>query len=492
MAVEHSQRAADTRPAAVLTVIAAAVLGASTWFAWWLPIALAGLFFGVLFAATWIRWIARRDARAAIALWLVFALNRSVALLVPAALSNRLLYLDDICLATAIFVLVVTGSRFRPGTREMTVAYVGLGVYAVSGVTGAVLAGTSRSTALLGAWLGLKLLVCLLVASQFRWRDRDIRLAAVVVLTLIVVVLGVAILQAVSPGSITAALGLKTETRLGRNVITSIFRKPAQYSTFMVFALAVLLAAYPLNPRRIGAAGVVGASALLSLRLKALIDLVALVSARVGVSPQRSVRARFPLIVLLGGMTAAYLAAGLLRERLGVLFGFGNESARQMLYKAGARIALDHFPVGGGFGSFGSEASISDYSPLYSQYGLSGTYGFRANAPIFLHDASWATVLGETGLAGLAGFVIAVAALLVSAWKKARRSGIGRRSDVARASLLFGLAFVSDSLTSPQLFAGFSCFTLAMLLAMSSGDPTTSVPAGDRAVARSTVAGAVA
>jgi hypothetical protein len=198
------------------------------------------------------------------------------------------------------------------------------------------------------------------------------------------------------------------------------------------------------------------------------------------------------LIVLLGGTTAAYLAAGLLRERLGVLFGFGTESARQMLYKAGARIALDHFPIGGGFGSFGSEASISDYSPLYSQYGLSGTYGFRPSAPIFLHDASWATVLGETGLAGLVGFVIAVAALLVSAWKNARRSGIGRRSDVARAALLFGLAFVGDSLTSPQLFAGFSCMTLATLLTMTSGDPTTNVPAGDRAVARSAVAGAAA
>jgi hypothetical protein len=204
------------------------------------------------------------------------------------------------------------------------------------------------------------------------------------------------------------------------------------------------------------------------------------------------VRARFPLILLLGGTAAAYLAAGLLRARLGVLFGFRDESARQILYKTGALIARGHFPIGGGFGSFGSEASTLDYSPLYSEYGLSGTYGFSADAPIFVHDAAWATVLGEAGLAGLAGFAIAVAALLVSVWKTARRSGVGRRSDVARAALLFGLAFVSDSLTSPQLFAGFSCMTVATLLSMASGDPATSAPASARAAAQPAVAGSVA
>jgi hypothetical protein len=452
----------------VATVVLAAALGAVTWFAWWWPFALVVACVAVASAAMWIRWIVRRDARAVVALWLIFALNRSLALILPPGLYKVTLSLDDIALAVALGVLLMTGARLRPGTRAMTVAYIGFGVFLVSGVVGAAAAGSSVTVTVLGTWFALKLFVCLVVASQFRWRERDTHVAIQAAIWLIVVTLAVAVLQWVAPEIVNAIFRGEERTRLGARVLTSIFRHPAHYSTFMVFSLAILLARYPLTPRKSGQALVVGAAALLSLRLKALVDVVLLLGARVAISPARSVKFRAPLVLLAGGVAAAFVGSGLLAARIGVLFGTQDESARRILYETSGRIAKDFFPFGGGFGSFGSEASLMQYSPLYAQYGLSDRYGFSSESPIFVHDASWATVLGEAGLIGFVGFAVALIALLGSAWQRARLAGTTRRGDVARAAMLFALAFVSDSLTTPQLFAGFACMTLATLLSMSS------------------------
>jgi hypothetical protein len=449
------------------TILVAAALSASSWLAWWWPL---GILLGLLAAAgaaRWVVWIVHRDARAVIALWLVFALNRSLALLAPASVQGPLLYMDDIALALALVVLCLTGMTFDPGSRCMRFAYIGFAVFAVSGALGAVAGSVGSTGGFLGTWLGIKLFVCILVTNQFPWRPRDIEAGIRLAVGLIVVTLAVAGLQAVSPGTVSAVFGTPERTRLGATVITSVFREPAQYSTFMVFTLSLLLARYPCRPRTLGGALVVGAAATLSLRLKALVDVVLLIAARVAVSPARAVRGIAPLTLIAGGAVAAYFGSGLLDARLGVLFGAQEQSARQHLYSTGVRIAADNFPIGGGFGSFGSEASVVDYSPLYGRYGLSGIYGFTPKAPLFVHDASWATVLGESGVIGFCGFAVAVAALLLEAWRRARRGGSSRIGDAARAALLFGAAFTSDSLTTPQLFAGFACFTWATLLSIS-------------------------
>jgi len=452
---------------ATATVAVAGLLGALTWFDWRRPLVFVLGLGAVLAIVRWIQWIAHRDARAVIALWVVFAVNRSIALLVPASLGNSVLSLDDAALAVTLAVLTLTGIRLRPPSRELAVAYVGFGVFTACGVAGALVTGLAPRAALLGTWLALKLFACVLVTMQFRWRDRDVRVAARTVGTLIVIAVGTAVAQWVSPATVNGIFGQPERTRLGANVITSIFRQPAQYSTFMIFALAVVLARYPMTARRAGGALLLGAGALFSLRLKALFDIVLMVGARVAVSPARNVKARLPLVLLSAGAAATFLGAGLLRERLWVLFGVDSESARQILYATGALIARDNFPLGGGFGSFGSEASVVVYSPLYAVYGLSNIFGFSVDRPIFVHDAAWATVLGEAGVFGVAGFAVALGALLLAAWRAVRRGDLGWRGDAARAALLFTLAFTSDSLTTPQLFGGFACMTLASLLSIS-------------------------
>jgi hypothetical protein len=419
-----------------------------------------------------------------IVLWLIFGLNRSLALVVPPALHNWALYLDDIALAVALFTVLITGATLLPGTRLMALAYLGLGVFLVSGVVGALLAGTGLAVTLVGTWLSLKLLVCLVVANQFHWRERDLRLAVRAAVPLIILVVSVAALQWVAPGTVHAIFGTGERMRLGVSVITSIFSQPAQYAAFMMFALAVLLARFPLTPTRIGQSIIVGVGAMLSLRLKALIDVVLIPVARVAISPVLRVRVTTPLMLLTGAAAAILLGSSLLTAKIGVLFGTQTESPRQVLYKTSAHIAHDFFPFGGGFGSFASEASIIEYSPLYARYGLSETYGFRAGDPHMVHDASWATVLAEGGVIGTVGCLVGVTALLVAAWRRARHASATRRDDAARATLLFLIPFLSDSLTTPQLFIGFSCISLALLISISSAGRISDASAPPRTDAR--------
>jgi hypothetical protein len=491
MALRHDHRSSEARGgrsapawATCVTVVVAAACGASTWFVWWAPLAVAALAVGVPAAIRWLQWLVRRDARSMIALWLIFGLNRSLALLVPPALHSWALYLDDIALAVALGTVLLTGARLLPGTRLMALAYLGLGVFLVSGVVGALMAGTGLVVTLVGTWLSLKLLACLAVANQFQWRERDLRLAVRVAVPLIILVVLVAAVQWVSPETVHAILGTGQRQRLGVPVITSIFSQPAQYAAFMMLVLALLLARFPLTPTRIGQSLIVGVGAMLSLRLKALVDIVLIPAARVAISPVRRVRVTTPLMLLTGATAAILLGSGLVAAKIGVLFGTETDSPRQILYKTSARIAHDFFPFGGGFGSFASEASVIDYSPLYARYGLSGTYGFRADNPTMVHDASWATVLAEGGVIGTVGCLVGLTALLVAAWRRARVASASRRDDAARATLLFLVPFLSDSLTTPQLFIGFSCISLALLFSISSSSPIPDAAALPRAEAR--------
>lgn len=87
---------------------------------------------------------------------------------------------------------------------------------------------------------------------------------------------------------------------------------------------------------------------------------------------------------------------------------YGNnsiETARGAMTTTGIDIANQIFPLGYGFGSFGSGASVNPYSQLYYKYNLSQIYGL---SPLnlsnlnFANDAFWPVVFGQFGWLGFA------------------------------------------------------------------------------------------
>lgn len=91
-----------------------------------------------------------------------------------------------------------------------------------------------------------------------------------------------------------------------------------------------------------------------------------------------------------------------------------SDSARLQLLIKSFSILKDHFPVGAGFGTFGSAYSVKSYSELYYQYNLSGVHGLRLGDASFASDNFWPMIIGQTGIIGF----IMVALTLMKLFQK--------------------------------------------------------------------------
>ena len=89
-----------------------------------------------------------------------------------------------------------------------------------------------------------------------------------------------------------------------------------------------------------------------------------------------------------------------------------SDSARYQLLITALSIAKDSFPLGTGFGTFGSYMSAIHYSPVYRIYGISTVHGLIEGATYFTSDSFWPMILGETGVVGLASIVIVLGNML--------------------------------------------------------------------------------
>ena len=77
-----------------------------------------------------------------------------------------------------------------------------------------------------------------------------------------------------------------------------------------------------------------------------------------------------------------------------------DDGARGLLYRGAINQAYDKFPLGSGFGTFGSHISRVIYSPIYYLYGFENIWGLSPQKPDFIADTYWAMIIGEGGWIG--------------------------------------------------------------------------------------------
>lgn len=120
-----------------------------------------------------------------------------------------------------------------------------------------------------------------------------------------------------------------------------------------------------------------------------------------------------------------------------------NITPRALLLSNGIVTANDHFPLGAGYSTYGSNMAKIHYSPLYTQYGFKNIWGMNEEEEMFLNDNFWPMIMGQYGWIGLILFILI---------------------------LLVLFKIVSDNIVQKQLkIAGFSIFFL--LLYSSIGGP---------------------
>ncbi|NLJ32200.1 MAG: hypothetical protein GX424_11455 [Clostridiales bacterium] len=92
-----------------------------------------------------------------------------------------------------------------------------------------------------------------------------------------------------------------------------------------------------------------------------------------------------------------------------------TNSARAIMSRDCVKIANRFFPLGAGFGTYGSFMANIHYSALYRSLGYNGRAGMSEQSPHFLSDTFWPIVIGQFGYFGLICFLgIAVCFFIIA------------------------------------------------------------------------------
>jgi hypothetical protein len=130
------------------------------------------------------------------------------------------------------------------------------------------------------------------------------------------------------------------------------------------------------------------------------------------------------------------------------------DSARKALYHTGFTIGLHDFPLGEGFGRFGSWIARVDYSPVYYEYGLQSVYGLSPDDPKWATDTYWPSIIGEVGILGTILFISFFLYVMRGIYVKLHDARVSKNGKVF---LLFSLFIMIQSLVESlgeQIFNG--------------------------------------
>lgn len=95
-------------------------------------------------------------------------------------------------------------------------------------------------------------------------------------------------------------------------------------------------------------------------------------------------------------------------------YKIGTESARLVLTIVSPFIAMDHFPFGTGWGTYGSAFSVEPYSPVYKLYHIDGVWGISPGYHSFVSDTFWPMILGQCGVIGFIAYTAALVLLILA------------------------------------------------------------------------------
>lgn len=132
-------------------------------------------------------------------------------------------------------------------------------------------------------------------------------------------------------------------------------------------------------------------------RYKAVAFIVLFISLRIGLPLIKKFRLRYTIFCV----PAVWAVAG---EQIRYYF-CDKTTSRGALYYHAFKIAEEHFPLGSGFATYGTEFSRRRYSPLYRRYGMDTIYGLSESYPSYIADTMWPPILGETGWFGFASLL---------------------------------------------------------------------------------------
>ncbi|MCC2844792.1 MULTISPECIES: hypothetical protein [Clostridium] len=113
------------------------------------------------------------------------------------------------------------------------------------------------------------------------------------------------------------------------------------------------------------------------------------------------------------GVLIAVVGLIINRDKITAYWDWGLMAARPALYIVGFKIMFDYFPLGSGFGTFGSSISGEFYSSLYYKYGIQNTSGLiKSEGYKYMADTYWPYIIAQYGLVGMILYMLGLYEIL--------------------------------------------------------------------------------
>lgn len=249
---------------------------------------------------------------------------------------------------------------------------------------------------------------------------------------------------------------LKTSgKRFGINTVSIGFSHVTELAFFTLACLSIVIFYYQYNKiKSLPIMEVICSSILILLtgRTKSIVFFILFIAFSVAYiiskSTSRKIRFRYILIIL---PILILVSAPRIKSEF-------FEGPRGILYENAIKIADESFPIGSGFGTYGSDMSRKNYSPLYYKFKINNIRGFSLENNTFITDTYWAMILGENGWLG----VLLILLILISIILSFVKLKVDNEIKFA-AYILIGYSLMT-SIAEP-IYSSNKCFNLFFLLA---------------------------
>lgn len=267
--------------------------------------------------------------------------------------------------------------------------------------------------------------------------------------------------------------------RFGFPAVCSLFNHPGVYGWFMTFCSIIHLSKFytSKNKKELVWVIITIIFAIASLRAKVIVSMAAVIVAMVflyirkksGKDFLKEKKTRRPLFLLIGSaLLLLFSFRGLLTTTYELYFTDNlGVSARGELIKNSFNIGNDFFPLGVGFGKYGSVYASRDYSEYYYIYDMNWVYGLSPNdlsegTKNYSMDTFWPTILGETGYLGLLIYFYLIIFIFYFIWI----SPIKSKSKLDELDILAMLVFIQTIVESfgGQIFNSSPQFLLISIV----------------------------
>ena len=248
--------------------------------------------------------------------------------------------------------------------------------------------------------------------------------------------------------------------------VTSLFYHPGRYGWFMLFAGLMHFSMFKTNKSKkdIKYFIIYCIFALLSIRAKVMLSLMIIIIFELIV--EKKIKLRY----IVTSLIAVSVIFVVFNEKITYTYQryFSDQyygvSARQALLEGSTHIVEDYFPLGVGFGMYGSWYARINYSPYYDKYNISNIYGLRKeDEATFATDTYWPSIFGETGVLGSIILIYLLISLIKIFYKYNK---VNKKSFITIFGLLALVQSICESFGEPSFNSAPQYLIVGILVGM--------------------------